>query len=307
MASGHPCGDNRRRLTTPETDLESTFIPLGLAIIAAWLPPFFVNGVAVPPWTTLFGLAVWVGVRGGVLEPVALVALALLCVFAAAAYFAPRGRGVVPALAAAALALALALHLVPGFHAPKLFDGVRFSEDSLPFTSTLNFDKAAAGLLLLVAFCRPGEGAGARRTLAWTLGGAVVTPIVAIGAAVLAGFTSLDPKWPEGAGVFLAANLLFTCVAEEAFFRGLIQERIARLAERTGQPIWRWVAIAVASALFGLAHAGGGPLYMLLAGIAGLGYGVVYAATRRIESAILVHFALNAVHFTGFAYPALAH
>ena len=285
--------------------MDLAFFLLGLAIASAWAPPLRVRGLAVPPWAVLSGLAVLAGAHANVLAPAGLVALGLLCAFAAAACFAPRGRGLLTVVAAA-WALALSLHVVPGFHAWTLFDGVRFSADSLPFKAALNFDKPAAGLLLLVAFCRPGQGADARRSLAWTGGAAIVTPVVAIGAAVLAGFTRYEPKWPDGGAVFLAANLLFTCVAEEAFFRGLIQERIARLADDGGRPAWRGVAVVVAAVLFGLAHAGGGPLYMLLAGIAGLGYGVVYAATRRIESAILVHFALNAVHFVGFAYPALA-
>ncbi len=282
-----------------------TFVFLGLAIAAAWVPAPRWRSMAVPPWMPLFAGAAVAGFLAGVLAPIALAALVVLCALAGAAVFAPRG-GPMFTLLAAACALALALHVVPGFHNPRLVDGVRLTVDAVPFTSTLNFDKAAAGLVLLAAFCRPGRGGDGRRAIAWTLGGAVAVPAVVIGAAVLAGYTRFEPKWPDGGAAFLAANLLFTCVAEEAFFRGLIQERIARLAEATGHAAWRGVAVVVAAVLFGLAHAGGGPLYMALAGLAGLGYGMAYAATRRIESAILVHFALNAVHFVGFAYPALA-
>jgi membrane protease YdiL (CAAX protease family) len=45
---------------------------------------------------------------------------------------------------------------------------------------------------------------------------------------------------------------------------------------------------------------------VLLATVAGLFYGAAYLRTRRIEGAILTHFALNAVHFLAFTYPALA-
>ena len=58
--------------------------------------------------------------------------------------------------------------------------------------------------------------------------------------------------------------------------------------------------------LFGLAHAGGGATWLAVATIAGLGYAAIYARTRRIEGAILVHFAVNAAHFIGFTYPRLA-
>ena len=284
--------------------MDLAFVLLGAAIAAAWLPPLRVRGVAVPAWAVLFVAAAVAGARAGVLAPVGVAALALLCAFAAAACFAPRGRGVFT-LVAAAWALALALHVVPGFHNPKLFDGVRFGADSLPFTTYLNFDKAAAGLWLLVAFCRPDARALAGHALARTLVAAIAVPAVVIGVAMLAGYTRLEPKWPDGAAVFLCTNLLFACVAEEAFFRGLIQERIARLADRDGRAAWKWVAVGVSAALFTLAHVGGDATAMLVIGLAGLGYSLTYALTRRIEAAILVHFALNAAHFVGFAYPAL--
>jgi hypothetical protein len=46
-------------------------------------------------------------------------------------------------------------------------------------------------------------------------------------------------------------------------------------------------------------------MYVALATIAGLGYGWIYQRTGRIEASILTHFALNAVHFFAFSYPAL--
>jgi len=281
------------------------FVLLGLAVVAAWIPAPRIGALVLPPWIALLAAAAVAGFAAGVLAPLGLVALALLAVFAAAARLAPAGRGVFTLLASA-WALALALHLVPGFRNPVLVAGVRFSADALPFTVYLNFDKAAAGLVLVAAFCRPGTGAPAARSVAWTLAGALATCVVVLGLGVATGFTRLEPKWPADAPTLLAVNLLFTCVAEEAFFRGLIQARIAGLAETTGRTFWRPLAVVVAAVLFGLAHAGGGALYAGLAAVAGIGYGMTYAATRRIESAILVHFALNAVHFVGFTYPALA-
>jgi membrane protease YdiL (CAAX protease family) len=44
----------------------------------------------------------------------------------------------------------------------------------------------------------------------------------------------------------------------------------------------------------------------VLAGLAGLGYAVVYQRTMRLEMSVLAHFTVNAVHFLLFTYPALA-
>jgi membrane protease YdiL (CAAX protease family) len=285
-----------------------SFVLLALAIALAWAPAWRLGDLRLPPWTPAFAAACVVGAFASprTLDLTALAVLAVLAALTWGGVAAPRGRTAFVVLAAV-LALAMSLHLVPGFHAPVLFKDVRLTPDAAPFALALNFDKGAAGLLLLTAFCA--------RTTSWRHFGrqapaiamaALAVAAMSIGIALAAGYVRFEPKWPEAAPAFLVANLVFTCVAEEAFFRGLIQERLMRLAETRRQPAWTWVAIAVSTLLFGLAHAGGGATWMAVATVAGLGYAAVYAQTRRIEGAILVHFAVNAAHFVGFTYPRLA-
>jgi len=92
-------------------------------------------------------------------------------------------------------------------------------------------------------------------------------------------------------------------VTEEAFFRGFIQENLQRLLSRIG--ITSHIAVFISAALFGLAHAHGGSTLVLLATIAGIGYGYAYRLTGRLEAAICTHFCLNAIHFIFFSYPSL--
>lgn len=281
---------------------------LGLAIALTWMPFRPLTGRQAPAWVVAFAAACLAGLVAspGVLEPTALLPLAVLAALAWGGVAAPRWR-CVPTALAAVLALVLSLHLLPGFHPVILFHDVRLTPDAAPFALALSFDKGAAGLVLLGAFCvrattwRQFASQGAVIAVA-----ALATATVLIGIALAAGYVRLEPKWPEAAPAFLVANLLFTCVAEEAFFRGLIQERLMRLADARRQPAWNWIAIAVSTALFGLAHAGGGSTWMLVATLAGLGYAAIYARTRTIEGAILVHFIVNAAHFLGFTYPRLA-
>ncbi len=291
------------------------FVLLALAVIAAWLPAWRPGRRVVPPWTVLLAAATAAGIAGGVLQATAVAALAVLC---GLAWAATRAHGTLPRgalmAASALLALAVSLHLVPGFARPLIFDRVRFTPDAAPFTQALDFGKAAAGLVLLAAFCRPRPGDGVprpdwRASLTRTAAAVVVVPaaVLALGAAL--GITRFEPHWPDGALAFLAANLLFTCVAEEAFFRGVIQERMLRLGDasprRSARAAWRVAAVALSTALFTLAHPGGDPRLAATIAVAGLGYGIAQAATRRIESGIAVHVAVNAAHFLLFAYPAL--
>ena len=66
---------------------------------------------------------------------------------------------------------------------------------------------------------------------------------------------------------------------------------------------WAWPALALASALFGLAHFAGGPLLMLFAGLAGLIYGLAWLWSGRLWVATLFHFGLNLTHLLLFTYP----
>jgi uncharacterized protein len=74
---------------------------------------------------------------------------------------------------------------------------------------------------------------------------------------------------------------------------------------RRGWPRADFMAVLGASVLFGVVHLGGGIAFALLATLAGLGYGAVYYWTGRLHYAVLLHFAVNAVHLLAFAAPAV--
>jgi len=282
-------------MIAPMTDW--TFAMLGLAILAVWLPPLPLGRKPIPLWPFAFATALIPGFASGVLRWPALPVLAAFAGLVWAASAAPRGRPFFIVLAGA-MAVALSVHVLPGFANPKVFDAERLTPDALPFTQYLNFDKGTAGLFLLAAF--------APRVRRWREAGAIVGPVslaavvttvAVIGLAVALSLVHVDPHWHPLAPTFLAVNLLFTCVAEEVFFRGLLQDRL---------PGPRPLAVTASALLFGLVHLPAGAAYAALATVLGLGCALVFERTRRIESAIAVHFAVNAVHFTGFTYPMLA-
>ena len=283
----------------------ATYVLLGLAIAAVWLPNLQLAGRAIAVWPFLFVASIAAGLVAGVLAWPAVAALGVLAGLCNATQKAHGVVRTVLTIVVLVLALALSIHVLPGFHNPKVFDAVRFSPNATPFTQYANFDKGAVGLLLLAFFCRrlTGRPDAQKRfgaSLLIGLAGAAVT--LAVGLAF--GAVQFDVKLPERFWVFLSINLLFTCVAEEAFFRGVIQERVA--AALGDQPWATYGVVALSAILFGLAHAGGGVAVVAVSTIAGVGYAAAYARSRSIESAILAHFMLNAIHFIGFTYPSLA-
>ncbi|CAE6698354.1 CPBP family intramembrane glutamic endopeptidase [Candidatus Nitrotoga fabula] len=278
---------------------------LALSMITVWLPPLALGKACrMPAWLLLFAAASTSALATGYLEWSALPTLAffLTAAFLGSHPEAGQIQRTLFSILTALTALALALHLLPGFNNPVLLSGVRLSPDAAPLMQYANFDKGAAGLVLLAWFCN-------RTTSAWEwkeIGRKIpviilVTTASVLIAAVLMHYLHFQPKLPAFTPVFLAANLFFTCVAEEAFFRGFLQERITSSLSQFRPGVI--IAILCSGLLFGLAHAAGGVSYMLLATMAGLGYASAYARVRRIEAAIITHFIVNTTHFIGFTYP----
>jgi membrane protease YdiL (CAAX protease family) len=282
--------------------MPAAYVLLVLSIGAAWLPPLRLRTLSVTLWPAVYAAAVLVAWHEGFVEWQALIALVALIGLALAVR---RTQGASRWLAFAlllALSAALALHLVPGFRNPVVM-AMRFSPDAIPFIQYLNFDKGSVGLVLVALLApvsrRDGHPTDWMRETGVAFAG---TTGVVLGVAAIIGLVRLDPKLPAVTPSFLVVNLFLTCVAEQALFRLLVQDPL-----QGAHPDRRRQALAVGATglLFGIAHAAGGPSMIVVATLAGIGYAAVYAKTGSIESAILVHFGLNATHFLLFSYPAL--
>lgn len=277
--------------------LLSTFGLLAMTIVLLWIPLPAIRGNRASLWCGGLVLAIGAGLHGGILDWRAPLSIA---VFAALAWSAREaGNKYLRALLltlTALIALALAMHKVPGFHNPMLAEGIHFSSDGAPFSLWANFDKAVVGIILVGVFC---DRIGSRDE--WLAMARRIAPVVlsslilVLGLGWLLGQVRPDLKWTQYSAWFLASNLLITCVAEEAFFRGFLLQKMAWSLRG-----WRGgaaIAALATSILFGLAHLGGGVLPALLATVAGTHYAAAYLLSKRVEGAILAHFTLNAVHF----------
>lgn len=227
-----------------------------------------------------------------------------LCVAASAA---PPGRNRTVFRVAGALAcFFLGCQLVPGFSNQPVVSDIVISEGAGPMRINLRLDAGSAGLMLLYYYA-PRMSSFAELKSIWrpTLVCAVLTVFIVLGAAFAIGYVQVDVKVPSFTALHLVRIALWTCPLEETFFRAVVQGSLARLCDARGWP--RWPAVLLASVLFGVAHVAGGPIIVFLASVAGFGYGIAYQLTRRIESAMGVHFLVNALHFLLLTYPFLIH
>lgn len=217
----------------------------------------------------------------------------------------PTLMRVVSALGLFILGLGLGMHLVPGFHNLRVLDNVHISIHGIPFSLYQNFDKTVVGILIVgILHQRINTKRNWQHMLKATAPRALLVIFIVAIFSFLFKFVWFDPKLPASLPIWAATNLFFVCLAEEAFFRGFIQNylSLAMKASRYGHLI----ALLITSILFGLSHFMGGIYYIALSTIAGLGYGWIYWRTQCIEASILTHFSLNLIHFLLFTYPALS-
>jgi len=274
---------------------------LYIAVILLWIPE---KKRLIPVWLVL--LAIILGLIANILAPIALIPIAI---FAACAYISQSHDNkfiyrLLSGFVVLAVGYGLVDHKFPGFNNWLVLDNVQISADGIPFTLYLNFDKTLVGLFIL------GYGHQLLQTKqAWIqmfrqlLLRLFPVLIIILALSYVLAYVQFDPKLPGSFFIWAITNLLFVCLAEEAFFRGFIQKYLtAGLKQYFGG---NWIAIIIAAILFGLLHYAGGPKYIFLASVAGVGYGWIYNRTGRIEASILCHFTLNTIHFLFFTYPAL--
>lgn len=199
--------------------------------------------------------------------------------------------------------LALACHLLPGFDNANVIDSARFSADAAPFSMALNLDKPLIGFWILLACPWLLPNIPWRRSLRVAGVLLAVTSAACLGAALIAGVIDWAPKWPQPGLLWLFNNLLLVSVTEELFFRAYLQGQLeAAFRHRKSAAT---LAVGISAALFGLAHFSAGWEMMLLAAVAGVGYGVAYRM-GGLGAAVLCHGGLNLLHFAAFTYPMVA-
>ena len=286
-----------------------TFYLLALSIICVF-PYCKISIMRQPLWHYLMALSVLSAYFQGYVNLYALLSIGLYVVLYYCALNAKRA--IIRAILSTVFitfSLALALHWVPGFNNLPIVIDERITSDAIAFTFYANFDKAMAGVFLCAYFYSNKKALKADSNKVSRLN--VKQPIFIIIATVLASLTvalilelvSFNPKVPDFWLAFIAINLLFTCVAEEALFRGLLQTKLSQIISSTRLAL---LAPIMTAAVFALAHFAGGINYVLVSFIAGLGYGYILYKTLRLEWAIICHWLVNVFHFFLFTYPMLS-
>ena len=197
-------------------------------------------------------------------------------------------------------AIGALLHAIPGFHNLKVLDSVSVGAASSPFTMYYNFDKALVPFMLLVCLKSLFVTKPAYQPAKpyWLLLILAIPALLMV--AVYLGGLKLEMHRPVWFFQFMLANIFFVSLAEEALFRGYLQQRLSGLIH----PV---LALLISAAIFGAVHYAGGTLLVIFAALAGVIYGLAWMWSGRLWVAVAFHVGLNVIHLLFFTYPMLRH
>ena len=199
-------------------------------------------------------------------------------------------------------ALVVGLGWLGHFPAFSVYDGavisVRYPN---PLHISGRFDKGFAGciVLLLIPLVESFQSEKATPKSWWTVPASIVAlACFALGSGILKPDVKIPNEWQR----FVVSNILISCAAEEALFRGVIFSSLMRLTARLKSGYSAAVTIGVSTLLFTAVH-GGPPAYLLLVFLVGLACGFVRYKTGSVNASLMTHAGANMVHFFLLSYP----
>ena len=185
------------------------------------------------------------------------------------------------------------------FNYPLVWATQSLYDGGVPFSQYFNIAKGLCGYGVLILLYKTYEY-NAKLSL---LKGSAIACLGACLIVILAFFGAGLPiiiKWSDHFLLFALVNLCLTVVAEEAFFRLLIQRHLVKMRIFKSR-VFRWGPLLITAGVFSLAH--GIHDYTWLFFAAGCIYAGVYKWTGRFELAVVVHFLVNIIHFLFLPYP----
>ncbi len=198
----------------------------------------------------------------------------------------------------------LAVYRPEGFTYPVVFSANQLHEAGKPFTLSVNVAKLLAGWFVIVAYGCISIFYFNRR-LAVELVSVVIIGLIINGFAIWLLDLSFYLKNWLFVAQFAVINLLATCVAEEAFLRVLIQQRIMHWCRNLPKSVAFWLPLIISAGVFILVHGKLSGNQTLVYGLAGFCYGLIYSLTGRVWLSIALHGTVNLMHFSFLTYPIL--
>jgi uncharacterized protein len=206
-----------------------------------------------------------------------LISSVVFIIFVMMARFGKGGSRTLGYILAGVLGLVMSIGIIKGF-------------DRLVY-GHLNINSAKLVIALGLAILLPAPLRWTRSASGWLLAGLIALPVMAI----LLDVKHFNPTL-KLAILWFALNNVITVLAEDFYFRRFVQDHLKGL----GTPI----EVLLTGALFGLVHFKGGPMFMLVAAVAGVIYSATYRSSGNSVWAVsVVHLSVNVLGYVLFGKP----
>ncbi|PCI97556.1 MAG: hypothetical protein COB15_07560 [Flavobacteriales bacterium] len=267
------------------------------SVLSLWAPFKLFNKI--PLWLLFLAISFSLAIA---FKKASFISLAYTLFFGYSVYYYYKKKNIILSFLVLALSVPLVLHFsFLDFNNYRYLHNIHITNNATPFSLYFNLDKTVVGIFI-IAFSFNYKKIALLSIFKLLIINLVLMGLIFFVLATVLGYSKFEPKLPYFTPVWILVNLFFTCMAEEALFRRLIQQKIH---ESLSGKYASAISIFIAAAIFGLAHFKGGAIYIALATLAGLFYGFIYYKSKRIESAILLHFSFNLIHLLLFTYPTL--
>lgn len=204
------------------------------------------------------------------------------------------------------LGIAVGLYRPAGFSYPLVFSVNQLYADGLPFSLYVNTAKLLAGYIIvyfLISSAIPSSIFIRSRFQQYAFAIALGVIVVLL-ASLLLGL-EFHLKALNYIVMFGLANLLVTCVAEEAFMRLLLQAQLQKfISGKVKNVFWlEAIPLLIATLVFVVTHLATNLNAIIVFGLAGFTYGLVYSLTKNLWACVAIHFTVNIIHFSLLTYP----
>ena len=204
------------------------------------------------------------------------------------------------------LGIAIGLYRPSGFSYPLVFSTNQLYEGGLPFSLYVNTAKLFAGYIIICFLFSPKSQGDIyiRSSLQQYVFAVSLGVIVVLIAGLFLGL-EFHLKSLNYIVMFGLANLLVTCIAEEAFMRLLLQAQIQKfLSVKVKNVFWlEAIPLLIATLIFVVTHIVTSLNAIMVFGLAGFTYGLVYSLTKNLWACVAIHFTVNIIHFSFLTYP----
>jgi membrane protease YdiL (CAAX protease family) len=207
---------------------------------------------------------------------------------------------------AVVLGIAVGLYRPAGFSYPLVFSVNQLYEGGSPFSLYVNTAKLLTGYIIIyfLISSRFVSNVFIHSRLQQYIFAIGLGAIVVLIASLFLGL-EFHLKPLTYIVMFGLANLLVTCVAEEAFMRLLLQAQLQKfISGKVKSVFWlEAIPLIIATVIFVLTHLAKSPNAILIFVLAGFSYGLVYSLTKNLWACVVAHFIVNIIHFSLLTYP----